>query len=58
MAAVISYGRLCGVLRDMINGRWVGENNLTISEEMACDKAAYYSIIYKKVGKESYLCLN
>jgi hypothetical protein len=25
MAAVIRYGRLCGVLRDMISGRWVEE---------------------------------
>jgi|UPI00040AA49F hypothetical protein len=36
----------------MINGRWVGENNLTISKEMACDKDGDYFIIYKKVGKE------
>ena len=26
MAAVIRCGRLCGVLRDMINGRWVAES--------------------------------
>ena len=25
MAAVIRYGRLCGVLKAMINGSWVGE---------------------------------
>ena len=25
MAAVIHCGRLCGVLRDMISGSWVGE---------------------------------
>ena len=27
MVAVICCGRLCGALRDMISGRWVGENS-------------------------------
>ena len=52
MAAVIHCGRLCGVLRDMISGRWVEENNLKISEEMTCDKVVYYFIMCKKLGKE------